>query len=130
MGEGERVNRQTLWRWLLAEGLWARQRRMKVNRSRRERRSCCGEMVQMDGSHHDWFEARGPWCVLMVMVDDATGRTHARFVESETTAAAFETFGGYVRRHGLPLSLYVDRDSITAVTGRRRWMRSYAPAAR
>lgn len=106
------VGRETLWRWLLAEGLWARRRRVKAHRSRRERRSCLGEMVQMDGSHHDWFEGRGPWCVLMVMVDDATGRTYAQFFESETSVAAFEVFGGYVRRHGIPLSLYVDRDSI------------------
>jgi len=69
-------------------------------------------MTQMDGSHHDWFEGRGPWCVLMVMVDDATGRTYVQFFESETTAAAFEIFGGYARKYGLPLSLYVDRDSI------------------
>jgi molybdenum-dependent DNA-binding transcriptional regulator ModE len=110
--EGHAVGRQTLWRWLLAEGLWARRRRVKAHRSRRERRACLGQMLQMDGSHHDWFEGRGPWCVLMVMVDDATGRTFAQFVESETTVAAFDLFGGYVRKYGLPLSLYVDRDSI------------------
>ena len=69
-------------------------------------------MVQMDGSHHDWFEGRGGWCVLMVMIDDATGRTFARFFEGETTAAAMEIFGAYVRKHGVPHSLYVDRDSI------------------
>jgi hypothetical protein len=106
------VRRETLWRWLLGEGLWARRHRRKVHRCRRERRSCPGEMVQMDGSHHDWFEGRAERCVLMVMIDDATGRTYAHFFEGETTAAAMRIFGGYVRKHGLPHSLYVDRDSI------------------
>lgn len=110
--DGHPVGVKTLWRWLLKEGLWARRRRRKPHRSRRERRECLGEMVQMDGSHHDWFEGRGPWCVLMVMIDDATSRTFAWFVKGETTAAAMEVFGGYVRKHGLPHSLYVDRDSI------------------
>lgn len=110
--DGHPVGVKTLWRWLLEEGLWSRRRRRKPHRARRERRECLGELVQMDGSHHDWFEGRGPWCVLMVMIDDATGRTFARFFEGETTAAAMEVFGGYVRRHGLPHSLYVDRDSI------------------
>ncbi len=110
--DGHRVGVKTLWRWLLQEGLWTRRRRRKAHRARRERRECLGELVQMDGSHHDWFEGRGPWCVLMVMIDDATGRTFARFFEGETTAAAMEVFGAYVRRHGLPHGLYVDRDSI------------------
>jgi hypothetical protein len=110
--DGHLVGVKTLWRWLLKEGLWSRRRRRKPHRSRRERREWLGELVQMDGSHHDWFEGRGPWCVLMVMIDDATGRTFARFFEGETTAAAMEVFGAYVRRHGLPHALYVDRDSI------------------
>jgi transposase-like protein len=110
--DGLEVRRETLWRWLLKAGLWSRRQRGKVHRSRRERRSCLGEMVQMDGSHHDWFEGRGGWCVLMVMIDDATSRTWARFFEGETTTAAMEVFGGYVRKHGVPHSLYVDRDSI------------------
>ena len=110
--DGQSVKPVTLWRWLLEEGLWARRRRRKAHRSRRERRSCLGELVQMDGSHHDWFEGRGPWCVLMVLVDDATGKIFARFYEGETTAACFDVFGRYVRKHGLPRALYVDRDSI------------------
>jgi helix-turn-helix protein len=111
-GDGFDVRRETLWRWLLVEGLWTRRIRGKVHRSRRERRSCYGEMVQMDGSHHDWFEGRGAWCVLMVMIDDATSRTYARFFAGETTSAVMEIFGGYVRKHGIARSLYVDRDSI------------------
>ena len=70
----------------------------------------------MDGSHHDWFEGRRTWAVLMVLVDDATGWTYCRFFESESTSAAFEAFGCYVRQRGLPRSLYVDRDSIYRTT--------------
>lgn len=110
--EGVAIDHETLRRWLLSEGLWARCRNRKRHRSRRERRACFGELVQMDGSHHDWFEGRGAWCVLMVMIDDATGRTYARFFEGETTAACFEVFGRYARKHGVPRGLYVDRDSI------------------
>lgn len=109
---GLAVDHETLRRWLLKEGLWSRRRRRKAHRARRERRAALGEMVQMDGSHHDWFEGRGEKCVLMVMIDDATGRTFCRFFEGETTAAVMEIFGAYVGRYGLPLSLYVDRDSI------------------
>src|SRR6266496_3699406 len=88
--DGLQVRRETLWRWLLKAGLWSRRQRRAVHRSRRERRGCQGEMVQMDGSHHDWFEGRGGRCILMVMIDDATSRTWARFFEGETTQAAME----------------------------------------
>jgi hypothetical protein len=71
-----------------------------------------GQMVQLDGSHHDWFEGRRSKAVLMVMVDDATNHTYARFFEEETTHASFETFDRWVRSNGVPQSLYVDRDSI------------------
>ncbi len=69
-------------------------------------------MVQMDGSHHDWFEGRRKKAVLMVMIDDATSEVFARFSEQETTIAAMEVFQGYVARYGLPRALYVDRDSL------------------
>ena len=69
-------------------------------------------MVQLDGSHHDWFEGRRDKCVLMVMVDDATNRTQARFYEEETTEASYGVFEHWARTHGLPQALYVDRDSI------------------
>jgi hypothetical protein len=106
------VPAQTLRRWLLEAGLWARHRRRKVHRRRRPRREHEGELLQMDGSHHDWFEGRRPEAVLMVMIDDATGRIYARFFEEETLAAAFEIFQRYVLRQGLPRALYVDRASI------------------
>lgn len=72
--------------------------------------------MQLDGSHHDWFEGRRGKCVLMVMVDDATGGTFARFSEGETTAACMETFRGWVERHGLPRAVYADRHSIHHTT--------------
>lgn len=110
--DGHAVDHETLRRWLLAEGLWQKRRRRRVHRRWRARKEYLGEMLQLDGSEHDWFEGRREWAVLMVLIDDATNRTTARFYESETTEAAFDVFGRYVRRHGLPRSLYVDRDSI------------------
>lgn len=110
--EGLKVDHETLRRWLLAKGLWTLQRRRQKHRQWRERKACFGELVQMDGSHHDWFEGRRARAVLMVMIDDATNRSYAQFAEAETTRAAYDTFEGYARRHKLPLGLYVDRDSI------------------
>ena len=106
------VSHDTLLRWLRGEGLFEKRRKRSKHRSRRERRSRAGELVQMDGSPHDWFEGRGAVCCLMVMVEDATGETHAKFFDAETLAAAFEVFGEYAARHGLPRALYVDRASI------------------
>jgi hypothetical protein len=110
--EGLVVPAQTLRNWLLEAGLWARHRRRKVHRQRRPRREQEGELLQMDGSHHDWFEGRRLEAVLMVMIDDATGRIYARFFEEETLTAAFETFHRYALRWGIPRALYVDRASI------------------
>lgn len=102
----------TLAGLLKERGLWQRRRRRGKHRRRRERRACLGSLIQMDGSHHDWFEGRGPVCVLMVMIDDATNRTAAWFYPAETTAAALDVFGRWARSHGLPRALYVDRHSI------------------
>ncbi len=110
--DGLFVSVDTLERMLKEAGVWRRMRRGRKHRSRRERQGCFGEMVQMDGSPHDWFEGRGPRCVLMDLVDDATGVTHARFFPEETTRAALESFGDWIALHGIPRSVYVDRDSI------------------
>ncbi len=110
--DGRVVGRDTLLRWLRAEGLFERRRKRGKHRSRRPRRERRGELVQMDGSWHDWFGGRGPWCCLMVLVDDATGTAWARFYERETQAAAFDAFGRYARQYGLPRALYVDRAAI------------------
>jgi hypothetical protein len=114
--EGLEVDHETLRRWLLARGLWTIQRRRQKHRQWRERKACFGQLVQMDGSHHDWFEGRAQPAVLMVMIDDATSRTHAHFAEQETTRAAYDVFEGYVRCYGLPQGLYVDQDSIYKTT--------------
>jgi transposase len=110
--EGLVIDHETLRRWLLTQGLWQKRRRRQQHRQWRERKSSLGQMVQMDGSHHDWFEGRRQPAVLMVMIDDATHRIYARFFEQETTRASYEVFEGWVARHGLPRSVYVDRDSI------------------
>ncbi|AEJ62387.1 Integrase catalytic region [Spirochaeta thermophila DSM 6578] len=106
--EGLEVDHETLRRWLLEEGIWARKKRRKPYRSRRKRRACFGELVQFDGSPHDWFEGRRSACCLMVMVDDATGITYARFSEQETSAAAMQLLWGWVEQYGIPMSLYCD----------------------
>ena len=108
--EGLTVEVETLRRWLKEAGLWtSRDRRGQHRRPRKEH---VGELVQMDGSHHDWFEGRRDWAVLMVMVDDASNRTYARFFEGETTFASMEIFERYVGAWGLPHALYVDRAGI------------------
>jgi len=111
------VDHETLRRWRMAEGQHRVRRRKQTHRQWRERKPSFGAMVQLDGSHHDWFEGRGPKCVLMVMVDDATNRMRARFFAEETTRASYDVLEGWVRKHGLPASLYVDRDSIYRCEG-------------
>lgn len=111
------VDHETLRRWRLAEGEHKLRRRKQQHRQWRERKPSFGAMLQLDGSHHDWFEGRGPRCVLMVMVDDATNQMRARFFAEETTRASYDGLEGWVRKHGLPASLYVDRDSIYRCEG-------------
>jgi hypothetical protein len=115
--EGLHVDHETLRRWLLAGNYWTKRRRREPHRQWRERKPCFGAMVQLDGSHHDWFEGRRPPCVLMVMVDDATNRVWAQFFEAETTHASYDMVEGWARAYGLPQSLYVDRDSIYRCEG-------------
>jgi hypothetical protein len=110
--EGLMISPNTLTRLLKGRGLWVRRRHRGKHRKRRERRSSFGSMVQMDGSHHDWFEGRGPWCVLMVTIDDATNITWARFYPAETTEAAFDVTRRWITSRGVPRSIYVDRHSI------------------
>jgi len=110
--DGLTVSVETLRQWLLSAGLWRKRRRYRAYRQRRLRKEYFGELVQMDGSHHDWFEGRRGWAVLMVLIDDATSEVFAWFSEGETTMAAMEAFRGYVEHYGLPRALYVDRDSI------------------
>jgi Helix-turn-helix domain len=110
--EGLAVCPQTLRRWLTAEGLWQPKRRRDPHRSRRPRRACFGELVQMDASDHDWLEGRGEEVILISMIDDATNYTMARFYPAGTTEAHMDLLGRWLRRHGRPLALYTDRHSI------------------
>jgi len=89
---GIEVNHETLRLWLIKAGIWERARKRSEHRSWREPKHHFGEMVQMDGSFHDWFR-NGKKCCLMVMVDDATNTTYSQFYEEETTAAAMECYG-------------------------------------
>jgi hypothetical protein len=111
------VDHETLRRWLLDQKLRTVRRRRQRHRQWRERKPCIGAMLQLDGSHHDWFEGRRAKCVLMVMVDDATNRLWAQFFEEESTHASYDMLEGWARKHGLPQSLYVDRDSIYRCEG-------------
>jgi transposase-like protein len=106
---GIAVSAETLRGWLLAKGLTRFQRRMRPHRAWRERKAHVGELVQLDGSHHDWFEGRGPRCVLMAYIDDASSRVFARFYEYEGTIPAMDSFTRYVTRQGIPLAIYADK---------------------
>ncbi len=112
---GLEVSADTLRRWLLAEGLWQRQRQRDQHRSRRPRRSCLGELVQMDTSIHDWTEGRGEEMVLMHMIDDATSHLLARFYEADTTLNHMDLLRRWLQAFGRPLALYTDRHSIFEV---------------
>ena len=103
------LSRETLRRWFIAEGVLYETRRARPHRKWRERKAHCGEMLQMDGSHHDWFEGRGDRCVLMGYIDDATSRVYARFYDHEGTFPAMDSFKRYVLKHGVPASIYLDR---------------------
>jgi transposase len=104
-----KVNDETLRLWLVENNIPYKKRRKRPHRQWRERKECFGQMVQMDGSHHDWFEGRGPWCVLMGYIDDATGRPFARFYPYEGTLPAMDSFRRYIKKRGIPLSVYLDK---------------------
>ena len=99
---------ETLRQWMLAEGLWSRERRGRAHRRRRERKAHFGELVQVDGSFHDWLEGRGPRGCLMNMVDDATGTTLCRLGKEETIWAAVGVLRAWVECYGVPQALYTD----------------------
>ena len=107
--EGIAVSRETVRAWLMEDGLWQKHRKRKAHRQWRERKDHYGEMLQMDGSHHDWFEGRGPKCVLMGYIDDATGRVYGRFYDYEGTIPAMDSFKRYITEYGIPMSVYLDK---------------------
>ncbi len=107
--EGTEISDETLRKWLIEAGLWKKKRKSSSHRRWRPRKECFGEMVQMDGSHHEWLEGRGPELVLMGYIDDATNNIYGGFYDYEGTMPAMDSFKGYVRKYGLPISVYVDK---------------------
>ena len=106
-----KISDETIRKWLIGAGLWVGRRKRKTHRQWRERRECFGEMIQIDGSHHDWLEGRGPELVLMGYIDDATNNVFGRFYEYEGTMPAMESFKLYSEKYGLSQSVYVDKHS-------------------
>jgi hypothetical protein len=112
-----RVSRETLRQWMVPADLWqVRSRRGRRLHQWRERKHHRGEMIQMDGSHHNWLESRGSELVLMGYVDDATSDFFGRFYSYEGIYPAMDSFQRYIDRHGLPVSLYLDRHSTYKTT--------------
>ena len=106
-----RLGVETLRRWMLAEGIWQdRRQRLKPVHQPRHRRDCVGELIQIDGSEHWWFEDRSPQCTLLVFIDDATSRLmHLHFVEWELTFDYFLAARAYLQRYGKPIAFYSDK---------------------
>ena len=107
--EGIKLSDETLRNWLIESGDWQKARKRKTHRKWRERKGHFGEMLQMDGSHHKWFEGRGPEIVLMGCIDDATNKIFGRFYAYEGTIPAMDCLKRYIKRYGLPQGVYIDR---------------------
>jgi len=116
--DGIRISDETLRKWLIEAELWKKKRKGRTHRQWRPRKERYGEMIQVDGSHHDWFEGRGTSCVLMGYIDDATGKVSGRFYEYEGTIPAMDSFMRYIRKYGIPISLYLDKHTTYKSTGR------------
>ena len=106
--DGIELGVETVRGWMLEAGVWSRERKGRVHRQRRERKEHFGELVQLDGSFHDWLEGRGPRGCLMNMVDDATGTTLCRMGKEETIWAAVRVLRAWIERYGVPQALYTD----------------------
>ncbi len=114
------ISKETTRKWLLKEGLWRRERKTKARKQLRERKPCFGEMLQLDGSHHDWFEGKRDKAVLMSFIDDATGMVYARFYEYEGTIPAMDLLKNYIEEHGLPMSIYSDKHTTYKSTDKNK----------
>jgi Winged helix-turn helix len=114
------VSRETLRGWMIADGLWMdRRHRLASPHQPRRRRDCLGELVQIDGSEHAWFETRGETCTLLAFVDDATSRLmHLRFVASESAFDYFRATRAYLEVHGKPVAFYSDKHGIFRVNAK------------
>jgi hypothetical protein len=114
------VSRETLRSWMIADGLWIdRRHRLPSPHQPRRRRECLGELVQIDGSEHAWFEDRGDTCTLLAFVDDATSRLmQLRFVASESAFDYFRATRAYLEQHGKPVAFYSDKHGIFRVNNK------------
>lgn len=112
-----KVSKETLRKWMIEWKLWSAKRQKKVKiHQHRERRACFGELIQIDGSPHDWFEGRAAMCCLLVFIDDATSElVGLRFEETETTAGYFKLSRDYMEKEGRPLSFYSDKYGVFRV---------------
>ncbi|CUX71138.1 MULTISPECIES: ISNCY family transposase [Agrobacterium] len=114
--DGLHVSRETVRGWMVDVGLWLSRKQRRTFHQPRLRREAYGELVQIDGSEHRWFEDRGPSCSLLVFVDDATGRLmQLRFVRSESAFTYFEALALYLKHHGAPVAFYSDKHSVFRV---------------
>jgi hypothetical protein len=114
--EGIGISEDMLRRWLIEAGLWEGKRKRWTYRSRRERRTCFGELLQFDGSQHDWFEGRRRRCCLITMIDDATNIRYGQFFEEETTVGAMTVLSYWIRKYGIPQALYCDHKNAFVLT--------------
>ena len=112
-----KLSDESVRKLMIEEGLWkARKAKKVVVHQLRERRACFGELVQIDGSPYDWFEGRAEACVLLVFIDDATGKlVHLLFVDSERFFSYCQAAQGYFRQYGKPVAFYSDKNSIFRV---------------
>ncbi len=119
---GTSVSRETLRKWMSAAGLWRpRNRRLKTVHVWRPRRSAFGELVMMDSSPYGWLEERGPACHLIALIDDASSRAWGRLVEHDSTEENLRTLQGWLERHGRPLALYTDKNSLFVTSRPVQW---------
>ena len=110
---GVEVSRETLRKWMVEAGVWLSRKQRRSFHQPRLRRESLGELVQIDGSEHRWFEHRGEPCTLLVFIDDATSRLmQLRFVPSESTSSYFEALQDYLATHGCPVAFYSDKHSV------------------
>lgn len=118
--DGYVIDHETLRGWLVKAGLWRKRRKRSGHRSWRERRAHFGELVQLDGSHHEWFEKRAERCCLMKFIDDATSTRMARLSEQETIFSAMGLLWQWIERYGIPLALYTDKKNVYVVDEKTR----------
>lgn len=117
---GIHISKETLRKIMIEAGIWIpRAKRLKRAYQPRYRRDCYGELIQIDGSEHAWFEERGPKCTLLVYIDDATSQLmELRFVNEESTFSYFEATKNYLKRHGKPVAFYSDKLSVFRINAK------------